>query len=982
MRRNRSLLPPNGSELSTLALLLAQTCTVLSGLSVSPATPAVPPSVCNQQEFQCSDSTQCVPLEQVCDFRKDCSNGADEDRCGACDFTDDLCGLTNLDLNAGFGWNLTRAQDVKQNKIFPDRDSEGKENGAYAAYSLWKQDAPVSKYNSMVTPRLGAIAHSCIVSFYVYVLDTGSLVVGVLTQSVDGTAPAYSVPLASVNGSALKGRWHKLSVPVGNWDAGERFFYRTDTLGTSVDAINYSDCHPDTRAEGSEASLKVSCDFSNPSVCGWFPERQDSDLNWVLFSGAAEQTRLRWQPADSMSHSGAYMYTHNPFAIHTTAHLVSIKMSPTPKGGRCITFWYNMWHPNSGVLNVLERVSEVSVNLLWTRSGPQGKAWQQGQVQVHSDVPHQLVFEAIMMPSVPAVIAVDQITLKEGPCDTGKACTFESGSCGWQLHNWELSKSRLGKGGIVALPEVDHTAQAPTGTFALLKASGGRMLSAPGWYDVSKHKCLRFWYFIAGNDDEALNVTRLARRGGQPTIWCGTKADAPMARWYSAAAALTGSPGSTMMVFQGSTSGDPGTAVAVDDITLAEVACPPPGSCSFEEDMCNWFNTRGSGYPQWYRSRGGTASENFRLSTDHTMGTADGYYILLDAEDLNSAKGGSLQSQRLSFGPVVCFKLYYYRKKETSASFNVSFVDSLGKPVGKEFSTDNNAHIDWTLLSVEQSELPEQFSIVIAAKTAVPGGNIAIDDIDVRPGKCRDGSDVTSVAPRPETSAATALQVSTETDEPSSQGTTATPLLETTAAAALQVSHKTDESSPEGTTAAPLPEQPSTVGPETKITAVATTITPPRSVPPPNPPTECSRGYFDCQDGATCIPSILLCDGIRDCPNGLDEYCACPHNLCLNGGLCTWTSREPSPICNCTGDYEGSRCQLITSSTETSKEELKHVGAIRPVVTGILVTLAFLITGAVITAVVRRRRRFSVQNSPMYHDNPIYDSSTKLTRFS
>ncbi|EEC01708.1 low-density lipoprotein receptor, putative [Ixodes scapularis] len=48
-------------------------------------------------------------------------------------------------------------------------------------------------------------------------------------------------------------------------------------------------------------------------------------------------------------------------------------------------------------------------------------------------------------------------------------------------------------------------------------------------------------------------------------------------------------------------------------------------------------------------------------------------------------------------------------------------------------------------------------------------------------------------------------------------------------------------------------------------TASGETVTPPTA--------RCGPGEFDCRDDEHCVPLGLLCDGVRDCPNGLDEKC-------------------------------------------------------------------------------------------------------------
>ncbi|KAK8756977.1 hypothetical protein V5799_000321 [Amblyomma americanum] len=894
-----------------------------------PPTPTVTPApfTCGKGEFQCADSMECIPLTKVCDFKSDCSDGADEARCGACEFASDLCGLENEYPHARFGWNWTKVQDAKRNKFFPNTDSRLSEDGAYAMYSLLNPEVPHGGIDkAMITPRLGPIARSCVVTFYAFVPDNPSskLFFGVLPPSAHSTISTDIALLADVRGSNLKGRWAAVSVKTGNWAAGARFVYIADTPGISVDRPEYSNCHPDDQSEGWEARLQVSCDFSNPKDCGWFPERRDADVDWVLHIGANDtgNSSFRWQPPDSASGNGAYMYSQNTLLTRRTAHLVSIRIGPTPDDGRCFTFWYNMWHPNRGDLNLLQRVGNASTTLLWSRTAPQGKEWQQGQVQLRSDEPHQLMFEAVLNPFTSGIIAIDNFTLKDGPCGSGKGCTFEKDACGWELHNWVTAESSS-----VSLPQGDHTTRAPSGRFALAQLPSGRMVSPRGWYDPSQNKCLRFWFFMAGTAAERLNVTRVLEDSQEEeSIWFETAANLRLNDWYSAAVNLIGHKGNAVTVFEASTSGEPGTAVAVDDITLGDAACPPPGSCSFEEDMCNWHNNRGPSYAQWYRQKGRTASLYSNLEKDHTLGTSEGYYLLLDSEDLSSMASGSLQSQTLHLGPLVCFQFYYHMRK-ASATLNITFLDPSGVPTGETTIASGPKFSEWTLLSIERTDLPPVFSILITAPATKFTGSIAIDDIDVRPAKCTSDTPATTTVPH-------------STMSSRMPPTTAFPVEPT----AAEWTTEYDSEWPTFPTEDVIPLTPTTA--------------PPTAAPPkPKPSGKCSRGQFDCRDGATCIPALLLCDGVPDCPNGLDEkcgtdahceedefYCAsrdpfvcapraflcddhedcfggadefmcgvCPDFLCLNGGLCTWTEYERSPVCNCSEGYKGSRCQLISA---------------------------------------------------------------------
>ncbi|KAM7313272.1 MAM and LDL-receptor class A domain-containing protein 2 [Ixodes scapularis] len=110
--------------------------------------------------------------------------------------------------------------------------------------------------------------------------------------------------------------------------------------------------------------------------------------------------------------------------------------------------------------------------------------------------------------------------------------------------------------------------------------------------------------------------------------------------------------------FTGTTSGDPGTAVAVDDIHTDMKPCVPAGNCNFEEDFCNWRNIGPENHMRWYRNSGDTLTRG-GPSSDHTLKTAEGIYLVLDAQDLSEVREGALESELLSYGPDVCFRMFY-----------------------------------------------------------------------------------------------------------------------------------------------------------------------------------------------------------------------------------------------------------------------------------------------------------------------------------
>ena len=64
--------------------------------------------------------------------------------------------------------------------------------------------------------------------------------------------------------------------------------------------------------------------------------------------------------------------------------------------------------------------------------------------------------------------------------------------------------------------------------------------------------------------------------------------------------------------------------IAIDDVILLPGACPPPGSCDFESDLCTWTNALSGDQFDWTRQNGQTASSNTGPRFDHTENSIKG----------------------------------------------------------------------------------------------------------------------------------------------------------------------------------------------------------------------------------------------------------------------------------------------------------------------------------------------------------------------
>uniref|UniRef100_A0A090XCS1 Putative mam domain protein n=1 Tax=Ixodes ricinus TaxID=34613 RepID=A0A090XCS1_IXORI len=382
-----------------------------------PSTPApTKPPTCPSDQFNCATSETCIPVSKVCDFKEDCMDGSDEKNCGACDFSIDLCGLKSDDPDGRFTWNRTSAQDVTKNPSrdvgLPKTDSNNDPQGFYCAYRETNEDDPQGLVNSLVTPRLGEIAHPCTVTFYAFISKPPAwLWFGVQRNTPQGRIVRKR--FAFLKGSESSHKWTKMTAKVGNWNPGSRFYFITQGTHTSIDDIEYRGCHPDRSSDTYEEDLLVSCSFELEDKCGWFPENQATELDWVKYSGG--KPIRSWQPpSEDVGHTGPYMYIVNHRNTEGRGHLVSKSLPASGPFGRCFSFWYSMRHPNSGTLNLLSRSGDNSTELLWTRSGPQGRSWLRGYAHAFSNTDIKFVLEAVLPGSSPAVIAIDHIDVRRG----------------------------------------------------------------------------------------------------------------------------------------------------------------------------------------------------------------------------------------------------------------------------------------------------------------------------------------------------------------------------------------------------------------------------------------------------------------------------------------------------------------------------------------------------------------------------------------
>ncbi|XP_052423904.1 low-density lipoprotein receptor-related protein 2 isoform X8 [Carassius gibelio] len=148
---------------------------------------------------------------------------------------------------------------------------------------------------------------------------------------------------------------------------------------------------------------------------------------------------------------------------------------------------------------------------------------------------------------------------------------------------------------------------------------------------------------------------------------------------------------------------------------------------------------------------------------------------------------------------------------------------------------------------------------------------------------------------------------------------------------------------------------------------------------------KCPMGSKACRDGLKCIALAKFCDQIPDCLDGSDEECgsvrikpgaarlpaldsavgseSCEAERCSGHGTCV--SVEGEAVCECEEGYSGDLCQNAASSS-----------------TALAITLTFLFGGALIAAVILKRRRAQASREEATEKQTLVTEVEECTTYS
>ncbi|XP_077978860.1 MAM and LDL-receptor class A domain-containing protein 1-like [Glandiceps talaboti] len=495
----------------------------------------------------------------------------------------------------------------------------------------------------------------------------------------------------------------------------------------------------------------LDCDFEDDHICGYDQDTSD-DFDWTRGSGST----LSNNTGPSYDHTygtdqGYYMYMEasSPRVAGDVARLMTAVHTATP--GQCLEFWYHMYGSNVGTLNIYTKSGNQYGAVLWSIQGDQGDTWWDAQVTISSISSYQVVFEAIVGGSYSSDIAIDDVQISDGACQTAGDCNFEGAdTCTWRsnLCSWSQASdddfdwtwSTGSSPSVDTGPSFDHTTGTDQGGYVFIEASSPRVENDTARIEsvaVSNagSQCLEFWYHMYGPDVNTLNVYIQQNGNRGSPVWSrkGTHGDVWHYAYYNVPT-LT----NFQVVFEGVRGLDYRGDIAVDDVTLSDGICSVPATidCDFEDDHICGYDQDTSDDFDWTRGSGSTLSNNTGPSYDHTYGTDQGYYMYMEASSPRVAGDvARLMTTDHAATTGQCLEFWYHMYGSNVGTLNIyaKSGNQYGAVLWSQQGDQGDIWWDAQVNITSTSSYQVVFEAIVGGSYS---SDIAIDDIQISDGVC------------------------------------------------------------------------------------------------------------------------------------------------------------------------------------------------------------------------------------------------------
>ncbi|XP_068438273.1 MAM and LDL-receptor class A domain-containing protein 1 [Clinocottus analis] len=423
--------------------------------AVTTAAPTVQPHSCPDGEFVCGTHGECVANSKVCDFRRDCSDGSDEENCvkERCDFEGgDTCGWNSVDSSLvpihSFRWSPDQGESIHDGEQYhrPINDHTlGSREGWYMCSD--SSNGGYGQATDLQTPAISSTGPQCTLVFWYHMsgFTVGSL--QVLLKYGNVTHEVWSQSGNQGN------KWRRGEVFLGLSNSFQVVFrakrgisYMGDVV---IDDVSFLHCSPPLPsdqpctpeqyacANGHCIPQDNLCDYINHcgdnsdedahicrafsgrcsfefDLCSWRQGRQD-DFDWLIKAGRTP-TFGNGPSSDHTfrNRSGHYLYLESSFpqAVRDAARISGPLLSR--RSSQCkMRFYLHMSGDGIGTLSVFSK-SEGRLHLLLNQTGDQGNYWQLREIPLSHTTDFQVIFEGRVGRSPNRDICLDDITFSPG----------------------------------------------------------------------------------------------------------------------------------------------------------------------------------------------------------------------------------------------------------------------------------------------------------------------------------------------------------------------------------------------------------------------------------------------------------------------------------------------------------------------------------------------------------------------------------------
>ncbi|KAL1449421.1 hypothetical protein MTO96_043965 [Rhipicephalus appendiculatus] len=174
--------------------------------------------------FDCGNK-QTVPIERLCDFVPDCRNGADERKCGQCDFSEGTCGW-NLNWFRNGGTMAWRRERIAAVSGSPQIGADTRRNGHYLLLYSNITNSQLTGQAGIISPVIRNTNKLCTMRFWYNYVNNGSRTdIDLIMQMDPFTLPIWT--LSALNTAPEQGIWNEVIIDIGRYTRGIRinFFY-------------------------------------------------------------------------------------------------------------------------------------------------------------------------------------------------------------------------------------------------------------------------------------------------------------------------------------------------------------------------------------------------------------------------------------------------------------------------------------------------------------------------------------------------------------------------------------------------------------------------------------------------------------------------------------------------------------------------------------------------------------------------------------